>query len=398
MVPTLRHRQAGAMTETPSSGTTSAGPPPPEADQGFAPENLTDYRSLRRSRFDRKIAGVAGGLGRHLGIDPTILRVLFVVLAFFGGAGIVMYAAAWLLVPEEDTGRSVMETSDATRNALLIGAAVLGVLIVLTGWHWDGLGLLWLGLIALVLVLAFNRSSSSAAPPTGVSTSSTADTETTPSWYPPTGPVPPAPTPKRPKRSGPLLFGPTLALIALSLGALGLYDTSGGAVADVAYPVLALAVTGAMLVVGAFVGRPGGLIALGVIALVTSSVMRVGDLNFTGDQDEVLRPAVATSVQNEYRMPAGRLELDLRRVSDLEELNGRTVEIDGNVGEIVVVLPRDLAATVDARTNFGSIDIGGASSEGINLTRVTDVGDPGDAVAEIDLVLQMRAGHIEVRQ
>ena len=49
------------------------------------------------------MAGVAGGLGRHLDVDPTILRVLFVVLVFFGGAGLLLYGALWLLVPEEGT-------------------------------------------------------------------------------------------------------------------------------------------------------------------------------------------------------------------------------------------------------------------------------------------------------
>ena len=73
------------MTETPQQ----TPPPPPGAQpppaQGWNTENLKDYRALRRARLDRKVAGVAGGLGTHLNVDPTILRVLFVVLAFFGG-------------------------------------------------------------------------------------------------------------------------------------------------------------------------------------------------------------------------------------------------------------------------------------------------------------------------
>ena len=64
----------------------------PQQDQqtrpGVAAENLRNYERLHRSATDRKIAGVAGGLGRHLNIDPTVLRVLFVVLALFGGAGL----------------------------------------------------------------------------------------------------------------------------------------------------------------------------------------------------------------------------------------------------------------------------------------------------------------------
>ena len=65
---------------------------------------------------DRKVAGVAGGLGRHLNIDPTILRVLFVVLVFFGGAGFVLYGAAWLLVPEDGRDSAAISTRDDTRG------------------------------------------------------------------------------------------------------------------------------------------------------------------------------------------------------------------------------------------------------------------------------------------
>ena len=49
--------------------------------------------------------GVAGGLGRYAGIDPLIFRILFVVLAVFGGSGLLLYALGWLLVPEDGEDR-----------------------------------------------------------------------------------------------------------------------------------------------------------------------------------------------------------------------------------------------------------------------------------------------------
>ena len=58
-------------------------------------------RRLYRSRKDRKLAGVCGGVGEYLNVDPTVVRVLFVVLAVLGGAGLLIYLAMWLLVPEE---------------------------------------------------------------------------------------------------------------------------------------------------------------------------------------------------------------------------------------------------------------------------------------------------------
>jgi len=59
---------------------------------------------LRRSRSDRKIAGVVAGLARYFGIDPTLARVLYVVISIVSVAfpGILVYLLLWLIIPEED--------------------------------------------------------------------------------------------------------------------------------------------------------------------------------------------------------------------------------------------------------------------------------------------------------
>ena len=56
---------------------------------------------LHLSKSDRKMAGVCGGLGEYLDIDPVFLRVVFIVLAFIGGLGIILYLVLWLVLPEE---------------------------------------------------------------------------------------------------------------------------------------------------------------------------------------------------------------------------------------------------------------------------------------------------------
>jgi phage shock protein PspC (stress-responsive transcriptional regulator) len=60
-------------------------------------------RRLRLSATDRKIGGVCGGLGEFLELDPLLFRVAFVVLAFVGGLGILLYAVLWLVVPGSAT-------------------------------------------------------------------------------------------------------------------------------------------------------------------------------------------------------------------------------------------------------------------------------------------------------
>ena len=438
--------QAGAMTEnvTGTPGPESATEPQP-GPQGTTPgwntEHLKDYRKLRRTRFDRKVAGVAGGLGSHLDIDPTILRVLFVVLSFFGGAGILLYGALWLLVPEEDSEHVVISTSESTRNGLLIGAAAVAGLIAL-GDTWTGFGFPWpvaiVGLVVAAVLVSrdSNRSrqvppytghraysgappyagtvppyagstsppppsSAGAAPYTSPGTEQTATLPTYGGpggglpWYPP---IPPPPVPPRPRRKGPLLFGITLALIALALGVLGLLDVSGADVEDAAYPALALAVVGGMLVLGAFWGRPGGLIALGLVSSLLLAAFSIGNPTFEGDRDARFAPERAVDVAAVYDVPAGRIELDLTEVRDLEELDGKNIRVEANAGELVVIVPDDLAVELDADIEYGgAIETPSRMLDGWSRTLQTRI-DEGDAVAEVQLELDVQFGHIEVRQ
>jgi phage shock protein C len=56
---------------------------------------------LYRSRTNRQVAGVCGGLAQRFNVDATLIRVLFILLGLFGGAGIVLYIAMWIIVPQE---------------------------------------------------------------------------------------------------------------------------------------------------------------------------------------------------------------------------------------------------------------------------------------------------------
>lgn len=84
---------------------------------------------LRRSRHDRMIAGVCGGLGRYLGVDPVLLRIVFIVLAIAGGSGILIYIVAIIVIPEEKAGEDlgpVHATSGAT-GRILVGTALVAL-------------------------------------------------------------------------------------------------------------------------------------------------------------------------------------------------------------------------------------------------------------------------------
>ena len=421
------------MNETQDSpgGTTAVPPSPPE---GVGPrvshDEMRDLRRLRRSATDRKIAGVAGGLGRHLDVDPTVLRVLFVVAAFFGGAGLLLYGALWLLVPEDGRDSAAITTRDDTRRVLLIVIGVVAVLVLLgNAWGnwWFGPG--WpvgLAAVAAVLYLVGRDRNRTASPPPYVtysqagyppatSAASSGGTVTTPAPQsgagaePPIGAMPPAPPrptwspppyvapPPRPRRQGLVLFWPTLALVAIALGLLGLYESAGNSVVDAAYPALALTVTGVMLVVGAFVGRPGGLILIGIVSAIA---MGIGSA--TGGFEDAQRlnysPAASSDVRPVYVFKNAELSLDLSRISDPEALDGDTIRVKGGAGRIEVVLPRTVIVDVDADIRVvGGYSIGNSDGGGFQQSpSVTFGGSPGDPIVHLDL--DLRVGEIDVRQ
>jgi phage shock protein PspC (stress-responsive transcriptional regulator) len=71
-------------------------------------------KKLYRSNKDRVLFGVCGGLGKYFNIDPTIVRVIFIITIFFGGLGIIAYIIMALVVPKEDSKTS--DPSDAIKE------------------------------------------------------------------------------------------------------------------------------------------------------------------------------------------------------------------------------------------------------------------------------------------
>jgi phage shock protein C len=99
------------------------------AEPGPTPAPDGTPRALRRSRSQRVIGGVCGGLGRYLGIDPVLLRIAFVVLLFAGGGGLVLYLIAWILIPEEREGEPLgsERPSSVDTTRLIVGGALVAI-------------------------------------------------------------------------------------------------------------------------------------------------------------------------------------------------------------------------------------------------------------------------------
>ncbi len=82
---------------------TSQTDPRPEPPFGYGP----DRTALRRPYSGRVLTGVAEGLARYFGVDPTLVRIGFVVLTVIGGAGVPLYLAGLLLIPDEGSDQSI---------------------------------------------------------------------------------------------------------------------------------------------------------------------------------------------------------------------------------------------------------------------------------------------------
>lgn len=61
---------------------------------------MNEVKRLQRSRRDRSLAGVCGGIAEYFGWDPTLVRVAWIVLTLLGGSGILLYLILWLVMPE----------------------------------------------------------------------------------------------------------------------------------------------------------------------------------------------------------------------------------------------------------------------------------------------------------
>jgi phage shock protein C len=100
------------------------GPPGPEPDPAATPQRLV------RSRSERVVAGVCGGIGRYLGVDPVLLRIAFIVLALANGLGVIAYVVAWVAIPEERPGQQPATAREPRRET---GRLVLGGSLVVLG-------------------------------------------------------------------------------------------------------------------------------------------------------------------------------------------------------------------------------------------------------------------------
>lgn len=311
--------------------------PTPDVDDPRPP--VDPPRKLLRSRADRVLAGVCGGLGRYLGIDPVIVRVAAVVLAFVGGAGAIAYLAMVLLVPDAAPGAEEAEPAPSRRG--MSGAAIAGIVIALIflGPPLLGGGLLLAGLLVPLALMAM----------IGLGT-----------WWLVSGdPVTGEP--------GTLLKRGLLGIGVLAgcglLFVLGFWTAglAGGIVAG-----SAVIATGVVLVVGAFTGHlrwlalPATALALGAAVVAAAGIKLDGGV---GERD--YSPGSAVAIKDRYELGAGRMIVDLRRAG-LSDGDTR-LKLQMGMGQTVLVVPKDVCVSTSAKVGAGAVDVFGRTNGGADL-------------------------------
>ncbi|MEV4442507.1 PspC domain-containing protein [Streptomyces sp. NPDC049577] len=437
------------MTDAPPSTAPRQDPGPPRDDSRRPP--------LRRSRDQKMIAGVCGGLGRCFDLDPVIFRVVLGVLGVTGGLGLIAYGFAWLLVPlegeEENEGRRLL-------SGRVEGPALTAVLCALVGC---GLFLSMLnnsGVMAFSLMLLIAtggaaywsrhrrlveaeaalgdaggpaayeaRGAAPAAPPEtqappapggpswwrdplvkGPAAPVGRATSTGYLWGPDDGPYDrkrAAAERARPVRTGRRLGGWTflLALLAFGLG-MGLtwhHRPLGGSLETGL--ACALGVFGLGIAVSSVYGRTGGGT---VVAAVLTGALLTGAAALPDSVSDdwvrmTWRPASPSEVRDRYELGSGVGVLDL---SGLRWTAGRPVTVattaEAGAGRIKVVLPEDVTARLTIEVGLGDIRLPGEARDDIDVqpgqhrTVTLEPTAGHTARGTLDLRLKAGLGQVEV--
>ncbi len=406
MATVARGRDDRVMTQHP---TPSA---PPAVPRSGLDAMFDWFRGLgvARDTDNRWFGGVCSGLARRLGVDPILIRAAAILLALFGGFGVTVYIAAWLLLPDASgriLGEAALRDGDAWGVVLVVVLALLlvsGLAAAHNGPWWFAWWLVPLAVIGWIVLRNQDHRNATlpptapggapmptpyaapptsatpppyGGPPTGSPTAYAAPygapapgaSRYAGSWTPPRPMAPVAPAPRRRRAGG----SAALVAVGLALAGYGLGYLLDGPIGFPGSPeflgmVIALAALSLLTLALGLSGRRGGLAAVLVIviglatwaATITPTTIRSG----AGIGDRTWIP-VATSGQSTYELGIGDAVLDLSSLAVTTPAGG-TPEMSAQVGvgNLRIRVPSGITARVTYSVGLGSVhhtDAGGGS-------------------------------------
>jgi phage shock protein PspC (stress-responsive transcriptional regulator) len=310
--------------------------PPTEGPQA-PPAGQPPQKRLMRSRTDRVVGGVAGGLGRYFNVDPLFFRIGAVALAFVGGAGLLLYLAALLLMPSEDQPAPIAPGTQG-RNRVLVIAVI--VVLLLVAWPFLlGGGLLIAGLgIPLAILVGI-----------GVLV-----------WWLVSGEGPSGEIGDIARRAA---LGVGVLILCGFLLLLGAFATAAGP--DWLVPAF-LVVAGVAIAVGAFMKPLRWLVLPALtLGLAAGSVAAAGiDLD-GGIGEKTYRPASAAELRPHYELGIGDLVVDLRE-TDMPA-GDVPLDMDVGIGQAHVIVADDVCVATDAEVGMGNVRLFGRDHGGVDV-------------------------------
>lgn len=336
----------GTDTSSESSDASYGAPPPYPPPPAYRPAKP----ALRRSRTDRVLTGVCGGLAENLGVDAVLIRILVVVgTVFTGGALIIAYIIAWALMPDTPAYAVVLQApGSASQPGVPTSFAAGG-----TGTYVD--------------------------PSTGA-------------VYGP--PTPVAPQPRTEPRS-------YLGLVALSAsivvgGTFGIAVAAGANIPGVIVAGSMLAVLGVGLLISARRGRARWLIFPAVLMLlITQGAAAVDNITSSAGDGVGDRTWTPTTSSSSFELGAGSGRLDLSSLP----AGDADVTVTLGLGDLVVVLPADTTLVLTSSLGVGEVDLPGVPNvNGTNLTVDRTLQATSIATTTVELDASIGLGSLEVRR
>jgi phage shock protein PspC (stress-responsive transcriptional regulator) len=308
-------------------------------------------RRLYRSTDDRLLGGVCGGFAAYFGIDAVIVRVVAVALVAAGGAGVLLYLAAMLLVPVEG-GVAPVARGRRQRALTLIGLVILVIAASsVLPWH-GGIfgGLVGLVLIGLLVALAAG-------------------------WI---GPGPASGDVGELARRLARLAGLLVVCVLVAFGGAWAAAAGGGTV--VAILVIA---SGVALVAAAFARRARWLILPALALALPAGVVSAAGIQTKGGVGERDYRPTTSDVRPSYELGVGRLVVDLRATRLAP--GDHPLKLRVGVGQALLLVPRDVCVATRSRIGIGGAELFSRRSGGVDVDwRDAPAAPPGTARLVVD--------------
>jgi phage shock protein PspC (stress-responsive transcriptional regulator) len=352
----------------PDQEPTVEGPQAPAGDQPTAEQPSgggPGPKRLTRSRGDRVIGGVCGGLGRYFNVDPLLFRIGAVALVFLGGAGILLYLAALLLVPNEDQAAPIAPGAQGRNRALVIAGVVALLIVAWPFLLFGGALFAGIGIPLAVLVGA------------GVLV-----------WWLVSGEGPSG-------SAGDIARRAALG-VAVVIGCFVLFFVAGfGAAAgpDWLIPALIVAAGGA-IAAGAFLKPVRWLVPPALTIALAAGVVGAAGIDLDGGIGQrEYRPGSSVDLREHYDVGIGQLVVDLRE-TDLPK-GDVPLDVEVGIGEAYVIVPDDVCVATDADVGMGNVALFGRDHGGVDV-KYEDAPDAKPTATRLLLHADVGMGQVRV--